>query len=115
MTEPVPREVRWVKPVEGPVNLYANFVEVFYTPVDVSVAAGRIIPKFAPINPTQPLEVEEQGTVTMSWWSAKILRDQLTQLIASYEKANGEIKPPVLPSMSLPDNPTTGTGGNYKN
>lgn len=105
-------EVRWVKR-EGAVDLYSNFVALSWTPVDVSVAAGRIIPKFAPIKPGAPLEVEEQGTVTMSWWSAKFLRDQLAQVIASYEKANGEIKPPTLPQPS--DQPDIGAGGNYKN
>ena len=114
MKDLVPFAVRWVKPDEGSVNLYSNFVGISWTPVDVSVAAGRIIPKFMPIDPGQPLEVEEQGTVTMSWSSAKFLRDQLAQLVASYEKTNGEIKPPTLPAppSGVPD---TGAGGNYKN
>jgi hypothetical protein len=114
MKEPViPPQIRWVKPDGGPVKLYSNFVGVSWTMVDLSVGAGRIIPKFAVIDPNQPMEVEEQGTVTMSWWSAKFLRDQLTQVIESYEKANGEIKPPNLPTPS--NKPDTGTGGYYKN
>ena len=42
---------------------------------------------------------QERAAVTMSWRNAKILRNQLQQLVNIYEKVNGEINIEVtLPS-----------------
>jgi hypothetical protein len=41
--------------------------------------------------------VEERAAITFSWPQAKQLRDIFAGLVASYEEANGEIKPLKLP------------------
>jgi len=106
---------RWIKPEKGTVQMYSNFTNASWTLTDISIAIGRIIPKFNPIDHAQGMEVEEQAAVTMSWASAKGLRDMLTNLVTAYEKANGEIKPLKLADLESPIPPDTGPGGQYRN
>jgi hypothetical protein len=81
----------WVPPRNGVFrDIYANIIHPSWTLFDVRVRLGQLIPA---ADYKADFVIEEQGTVTMSWHEAKILRDALSELIAAYEKTNGELKP----------------------
>jgi hypothetical protein len=45
------------------------------------------------------LGVENVGALTLSWHHVKAIRDKLSQLIAIYEKVNGDLKTPELTEL----------------
>lgn len=61
---------------------------------DVRVRLGQIIDSPETPNPGPDFKAvsEERVAVTFSWRGAKFFRDQLSAIIDSYEKVNGEIK-----------------------
>lgn len=61
---------------------------------------GQLVP--ADSNTTSDFVCDESAGVTVAWPYVKILRDTLVELIASYERANGEIKPVKLPHPGAP-------------
>jgi len=91
---------KWIMARDGSVHeLYSNYAHISWTLFDVRVRLGKLIPSEAE---KEKFVVEEQAAVTCSWHQAKHLRNMLTQLIDSFEKVNGEIKP-----LKLPPDPTT--------
>lgn len=82
---------KWVKPDQPVPDIYSNFVHISWTLFDVRIILGAL----APVHAGQSHEfiVQEKGAVTFAWGEAKILRDQLTAIIESHERTNGEIKP----------------------
>jgi hypothetical protein len=97
MAEDTPdkKPIKWIPPRQGHgPEIYANFAHPTWTLFDVRIVLGHLIP-----NPENPREFvsEELGAVTFAWPHAKLLRDMLTRLVASYEETNGEIKPAKLP------------------
>jgi hypothetical protein len=95
----------WVKPAQPKPQLYANFTHTSWTLFDVRFLLGQLVPTEPGI--TNAFVVEEQGAVTLSWPAVKGLRDSLTELIDSYEKTNGEIKPLKLTPSPHPVVPPT--------
>jgi hypothetical protein len=83
----------WIKSPSGVSDIYSNNVHVTWTLDDVRLRIGQIVD-----NPETPTPgdgfkgaVEERAALTFTWRNAKLIRDQLTKLIDSYEKINGEI------------------------
>lgn len=87
----------WVPSPEGVHEIYSNFVHTNWSPFDLRVRFGQLIPKPGSNPDSANFVVEERAAVTVAWPQAKILSDLLQKLVASYEKANGEIKPLKLP------------------
>jgi hypothetical protein len=85
----------WVKPKETTPEIYTNYIHVSWTLFDVRVQLGHLIPTGEEL--TSGFAVEQLGAVTFAWAEAKALRDVLTNVVAKYEQANGEIKPLKLP------------------
>jgi hypothetical protein len=72
------------------INIYANRFRTEWTNTDLRVRLGEMMFSFD--DPARKkLVVEERVGVTMTWLTAKELRDQLDLLITKYEAANGEI------------------------
>lgn len=85
---------KWIPPRDGVLNdIYTNIIHPSWTLFDVRFRLGQLIPA---ADYKAEFVIEEKGTVTMSWHQAKIVRDALIDLIASYEKTNGELKPQKL-------------------
>ena len=81
---------KWIARRDGQIyDLYANMIHASWTLYDVRLRFGQLIPTQ---DYTADFVIEEQATVTMSWHEAKIARDALNELIARYEKTNGELK-----------------------
>ncbi len=87
--QPIP----WVPSEEGIYEIYCNFTNVNWTLYDVRFRLAQLIPA----KHGSGMVAEERAAVTFAWPHAKILRDLLTDLVARYEQANGEIKPLILP------------------
>ena len=77
-------------------EVYADTMDVTWTPYDVRVRFAQAIPVQYPAEPRRH-EIEERVAVTLAWAEAKYLRDVLTDVIDRCEKVNGEIKPVTLP------------------
>jgi len=90
-----PVKFEWVIPKEGAPELYGNFYHVSWTLFDVRFQIGQLIPKSP--DPGSGFFVDQRGSFTMAWPEAKALRDSLVDVVARYEKANGELKPINLP------------------
>lgn len=90
----------WIKSPRGYVEVYANLAHLQWSLDDVRVRVAQITD--SPETPTPGADwraaAEERAAITFSWRNAKLLRDQLSQLIENYEKANGEIK--LNPSLA---------------
>lgn len=88
-------EPEWIRPDDRDFfELYANMMHIMWTLDDVTVRIGQLVPDPETASRKPPFKpvVEETGAVTFPWRGAKMLRDQLTKVIESYEKVNGEIK-----------------------
>jgi hypothetical protein len=90
----------WVKSKQGTPEIYGNYLHVSWTLFDVRLLVGQLIPSGP--NLTAAFFAEERVAVTLAWPEVKILRDMVADLVAKYEKVNGEIKPLTLP----PNTPT---------
>jgi|SRR5580692_5800907 hypothetical protein len=90
-----PVKFPWAKRKEGTPDIYCNYVNASWTLYDVRVVLGQLVP--VDNGEHAGFVVEERGAVTVAWPEAKVLRDALIDLIARYEKTNGEIKPLKLP------------------
>jgi hypothetical protein len=78
------------------VSAYANRHYFEWTESDVRIRFGEEV--F--ITPAHDdTVIEEKVAVTVTWLAAKHLRNGLSELISSYESANGEIKLPKLPTV----------------
>ena len=84
----------WVKSPAGIIEIYANMMHVTWTLDDLRVRIGQVIDSPETPNPGVGFKgvTQERAAVTFSWRNAKLLRDQLSQVIDLYEKVNGEIK-----------------------
>jgi hypothetical protein len=86
--------IPWVKSLKGVVEVYANMTHLTWSLDDVRVRLGQIVESPDTPNPGPTLKPvsEERAAVTFTWRGAKFFRNQLTSIIDSYEKTNGEIK-----------------------
>jgi hypothetical protein len=90
-----PAKFQWVRRRETP-EIYSNYMNASWTLFDGRIALGQIVPLDSGGSPE--FVVEERAAVIIAWPEAKVIRDALIDLVARYEKANGEIKPLNLPS-----------------
>jgi hypothetical protein len=91
----------WVKSPAGIAEIYANMFHATWTLDDMRVRIGQVVDSPETPNPGEGFKgiTQERAAVTFSWRNAKVLRNQLIQIIEYYEKVNGEIKiDPALPS-----------------
>ena len=83
------KNFKWVPPRDGQFrDIYVNVIHPSWSLFDVRFRLGQLIPS---ADYQAEFVIEEKGTVTMSWHEAKIVRDALIDLIASYENTNGEL------------------------
>ena len=96
------KPIPWVKSPKGVFEVYSNMTHIAWSLDDVRVRLGQLIDSPETPNPGQDFRAvsEERAAVTFSWRGAKLFRNQLSTLIDSYEKVNGEIKldPALAPS-----------------
>jgi len=89
---------------DGVVSIYANVSILNWTMTDVRIRFGELIQIVAediaePWGARRPI-VEERVGVTIPWTQAKYLRNQLDELINSYELLNPEIVSIKIPPGS---------------
>lgn len=83
----------WEPSEKGIAEVYANIINVNWSLYDVRLRVGQIVPS----RDNSKFIVEERAAVTIPWHSMKHLHFVIGDLIARYERANGELKAPVLP------------------
>jgi hypothetical protein len=94
-----PKRTKWIPSKSGSTpEIYTNYTHASWTLFDVRVRLGRLVSADPSDEAGKEFVAEELGAVTFSWPQAKFMRDMLTRLVASYQEANGEIKPLKLPS-----------------
>jgi hypothetical protein len=90
--------IPWIRNPDVIMEAYSNVLYVNWSLHDVRIRFGQIIP-----HPTMPPEnatwaVNEGADITIPWGQVKYLRDTLNDVIERYEKANGELKIPTMPT-----------------
>jgi hypothetical protein len=88
-----PKNPEWIGSPSGVLEIYANSANLQWTLDDVRVRLAQLITSPDHRTPGSVFTAvnEERAAITFSWRNAKLLRNQLTNLIESYEKVNGEI------------------------
>lgn len=85
-------KAKWVKSPLGVAEYYINTSLVMWSLDDVRFRLGQLInAEENSLDEDFKAIAQERAAVTMSWRNAKVLRNQLAQLIKLYEDANGEI------------------------
>ncbi len=96
---PEKREVR-TEVVDPPVipRVYANAVDAMWTAHDIQLKFSELI-RIAEVSEDSPktLVYETRALVTLAWSEAKLAANLLNDVIARYEKNNGEIKLATIP------------------
>jgi hypothetical protein len=92
-------KVDWVIPDEGVRDAYCDWYHLNWLPLNVRVRFGQIVadPRVSPQDARWV--INEQAAITMPWATAKSVNEMLTRLIVAYEKQNGEITVPTIPSL----------------
>ena len=85
------KEIPWVKSPNGRLEIYTNMCHLTWSLDDVRVRIAQLISEGRPGGEMQTF-AEERATVTFTWRGAKMLRDQLSNIISKYEQENGEIQ-----------------------
>ena len=95
-----PKNFRALEAEDGVHSFYGNVVALNWTLTDVRIRIGELIQ----ITPEEPAVwntlnpvVEERAAFTLPWLQAKKLKNELQELVESYEKLNGPIGPVILP------------------
>lgn len=94
--KPVIPPVTIIEPPGGTVYVYANIVQLTWSLVDLKIRFGEL----TKVDPNGHNTVTERAVATMAWAEAKMLRNFLQNVIADYEKLNGEVK--ITPELKLP-------------
>lgn len=93
-------KAKWVKAPQGVAEYYVNTSLVMWSLDDVRFRLGQLINAEDNSSDDDFIAIaQEKAAVTMSWRNAKVLRNQLVQLIKLYEDTNGDINVDV----TLPD------------
>jgi hypothetical protein len=99
-----PPKIQWVKSPHGVCEVYANMMHITWSLDDIRIRLAQLVESPATPNPGPDFvgAAEERAAVTLSWRSAKILRDQLVTAIENFENTNGTINvdvtlPPTVP------------------
>ena len=102
-TPDLKKPVDWVKSPSGVFETYANNLHLNWALDDVRLRFGQVINSPDTPNPGSALIaiIEERAAITFSWRNAVVLRDNLTQLIESYERVNGLINRHVKLTPSI--------------
>ncbi|MHB1672616.1 MAG: DUF3467 domain-containing protein [Acidobacteriaceae bacterium] len=96
-------KTKWVKSPLGVAEYYVNTSLVMWSLDDVRFRLGQLVnAEDNSSNEDFKAVAQERAAVTMSWRNAKMLRNQLMQLIKLYEDTNGEINVDVnLPAEKI--------------
>jgi hypothetical protein len=103
MSEGKKPTAKWAKSPLGVAEYYVNTSLVMWSLDDVRFRLGQLVNA----HDNSSLEdftavAQERAAVTMSWRNAKVLRNQLIELIKIYEEVNGEINVDVkLPAEKV--------------
>jgi hypothetical protein len=83
------------EPEDGVFEVYANVVNMNWTLTDVRLRFAQLLQVADDNRPTWENQhgiLLERAAITIPWFQAKILRDNLDGLIKNYEAVNGELK-----------------------
>jgi hypothetical protein len=91
--------INWTAPDEGVCEAYTDWFHVNWMPLTVRIRFGQFVAD--PGNPPDKATwvIDERAALTIPWATAKSLAEMLGKLIAAYEKTNGEITIPTIPSL----------------
>lgn len=103
-TANAPPTIGWIKSEDGICEVYANAVHITWSLDDVRIRLAQLVNSPATPNPGPSFVAvaEERAAISLSWRSAKILRDGLTTALAAFEKLNGPIKVDVILPANIP-------------
>jgi hypothetical protein len=98
------QKLPWVKSPAGVVEVYANSVHITWSQDDVRIRVGQVVDHPETPDPGSSFRgaIEERAAITVSWRGAKLLRDQLSTVIAHFEETNEVIKVDVKLPGSIP-------------
>jgi hypothetical protein len=86
-------KIKWTRAPEGVFETYSNGTHLAWSLDDVRLRFAQLGQSDKSLTPGDALVsiYIEKATITLTWRNAKILLVQLSQVIANYEKVNGQI------------------------
>lgn len=89
----------WVAAEDGVCEAYSDWFHVNWMPLTVRIRFAQVVadPRTSPDKATWVLD--ERVALTLPWATVKSLNDMFTKLVTAYEKTNGEITVPTIPSL----------------
>jgi hypothetical protein len=89
----------WVAAEDGVCEAYSDWFHINWMPLTVRIRFAQIVadPRISPDKATWVLD--ERVALTLPWVTVKSLNEMFTKLITTYEKTNGEIIVPTIPSL----------------
>ena len=93
-------QAQWVRPEKGVFDTYVDWYHVNWLPLNVRIRFAHIIadPRTSPDQGSSWV-LEERVAVTMPWIAVKTLSKLLADIVSAYEKENGELIVPKIPSL----------------
>ncbi|MFP5227057.1 MAG: DUF3467 domain-containing protein [Acidobacteriota bacterium] len=93
--------IQWMPAPGGVIEIYANMATIQWSLDDVRVRLAQMINSPDTPNPGGDLIAiaQEKAAITVTWRGAKIMLNNLSDAIAAYERANGEI----ITDLKLPN------------
>ena len=94
MTDEKNKKIQWVRSSAGVFQTYSNQTNITWSLDDVTLRFAQIGPTDETLGPGDPFVPvnAEKAAITVPWRTAKIILNQLRQVIENQEKTNGEIK-----------------------
>ena len=87
----------WLRSEDGVAEIYADYFYVNWMPVSVRLRFAQVVPGHQ--TPAPNWVLDERLGLTLPWPTVKSLAEFLTNLVAAYERDNGEITIPKIPSL----------------
>src|SRR5260370_38325386 len=89
----------WVAAQDGVCEASSDWFHLNWMPITVRIRFAQIVadPRTSPDKGTWVLD--ERVALTLPWVTVKSLNEMFTKLITAYEKTNGEIIVPTIPSL----------------
>jgi hypothetical protein len=89
----------WTTSEGGVCEAFSDWFHVNWLPLTVRIRFGQIV-----TDPNKPPDkalwvIDERAALTMPWATVKSLNELLTKLVVAYEKTNGAIAVPTVPTV----------------
>jgi hypothetical protein len=90
---------KWITSEDGVYEAYADWYHINWMPLTVRIRFAQVISDPAKSPGEGRWLLEERVALTMPYATAKAMAEFLTSIVQAYEKENGEVIVPKIPTL----------------